>query len=314
VLAQPSKIRSLLMRMPDELLKCVAFLCVQNTEEQGAPYKYIGTGFFVGVSESINDRYDLYLVTAKHCVEKPKSRGYGPLFLRMNTVEGGAEIIEIHDEWRYSDSEVVDVAVLPLVPDRRRYEYMYLKPRMCLTDDRVKENGVGIGQDLYITGLFTQRSGNQKNIPIIRNGTLAAMPDEPLMDDESGLSYRAYLAEVRSLGGLSGSPVFVSEPPLLWANGADSDESLSYEPISRSGEGIFLLGMIRGHWDMKEARSAIAYTKDELNQVHTGMAIVTPWQEVMDVLNDEELVRLRRQNDRAYRAQTAPTLGGTQNH
>ena len=35
------------------------------------------------------------------------------------------------------------------------------------------------------------------------------MPGEPLEDGRTGLSYTAYIVEIRSIGGLSGSPVFV---------------------------------------------------------------------------------------------------------
>ncbi len=44
-------------------------------------------------------------------------------------------------------------------------------------------------------------------MPIVRHGAIAAMPGEPLYDRKTGLSFRGYLLEVRSTGGLSGSPV-----------------------------------------------------------------------------------------------------------
>jgi hypothetical protein len=54
-----------------------------------------------------------------------------------------------------------------------------------------------------------QRAGSTRNIPIVRTGVIAAMPaiDEPFV--RKGEEYHAYLAEMRSIGGLSGSPVFV---------------------------------------------------------------------------------------------------------
>ena len=45
------------------------------------------------------------------------------------------------------------------------------------------------------------------NLPIVRLGAIAAMPGEYIKTDWGCL--RAYLIEARSIGGLSGSPVFI---------------------------------------------------------------------------------------------------------
>ncbi len=82
------------------------------------------------------------------------------------------------------------------------------------------------------------------------------MPDEPLLDDDGNL-YEAYLAEVRSIGGLSGSPVFVlmeRRKARLRMRPIEFSEEIDIEYLDQDFVGApeaHLLGMVRGHWDLK---------------------------------------------------------------
>jgi hypothetical protein len=116
-------------------------------------------------------------------------------------------------------------------------------PMEMLADSQVlKSRGIGIGDELFAVGLFVQRAGSTRNIPIVRTGVIAAMPskDEPFF--RHGGEYHAYLAEMRSIGGLSGSPVFVFLNRIRTVD-AGIPEGHDY--------GMFLLGLIRGHWDLE---------------------------------------------------------------
>jgi hypothetical protein len=90
---------------------------------------------------------------------------------------------------------------------------MLVPTEVFLGEDAIRSYNVGIGDDLVIPGLFTARYGRERNVPILRSGTLASVADESLVDDATGLPYRAYLAEMHSMGGLSGSPVYVDLHP-----------------------------------------------------------------------------------------------------
>src|SRR5262245_21614383 len=105
------------MRIPDDLLDCVCFLCVQKpTKSGGSEWKYGGTGFFVTVQNEVDSRYfHSYLVTARHCLEKPQKLGL-PLYLRMNTVNGSAKPVLVNRPWVFSADRAADVAVLPWAP------------------------------------------------------------------------------------------------------------------------------------------------------------------------------------------------------
>jgi hypothetical protein len=279
------------MRVPDEVLQCVCFICVKS----GDVYRYGGTGFFVSVpSEMYPKARYVYLITAKHCIEKAQQ--YGNLYLRLNKVDGKADMVKVEAKWLYSDREASDVAVLRFPSLRHVFQYKHIAEDMFATEERIEKQGIGVGDDLVITGLFTERYGNQRNIPIVRSGVIAAMPDEPLEDIDTGLEYNAYLAEVRSIGGLSGSPVFVFLGPARSLKGKIT--------ISQK---IYLLGLVRGHWDIRHRGQPLGFTEDELQAVNMGIAIITPFQDALEIINGEELVRERKQADRQQAKSREPT-------
>ena len=105
--------------------------------------------------------------------------------------------------------------------------------------------------------------------------------------DERGVEvppFVAYLAEVRSIGGLSGSPVFVNLAIGRNANGT----------YDKRGT-MPLLGLIRGHFSLPRKPSKHEFTDDELDlkRVNSGISMVTPVSFVADILNSEEFVRER---------------------
>ena len=63
-----------------------------------------------------------------------------------------------------------------------------------------------------------------------------------------------------------------------------------------TGELFFLLGLIRGHWE-KEG-DWLADTDDhETDSLNTGIAMVTPIQKALDIIDSEELVKERKRKD-----------------
>lgn len=279
------------MRVPDEVLQCVCFLCVKDRGR----YHYGGTGFFASMpSEKYPEDSYVYIVTARHCIEKAKQ--YGNLYVRLNKLDGKAGFVEMKREWYYPDNESSDAVVLDWPPLRHIFKYKYLVRDMFVTDEVIKEQGIGVGDEIVMTGLFTQRYGNQRNIPIVRAGVISAMPDEALEDPNSGLEYHAYLAELRSIGGLSGSPVFVFLGP-----------ARAYQKKISMSMKIYLLGLVRGHWDIRRGEQPLDFTDDELQVVNMGIGLITPIQDVAKVLDSKELVKGRRQADEKQTKSKAPT-------
>jgi len=204
--------------------------------------------------------------------------------------------VKVQTDWSYPEDAASDVAVLPWAPDSTVFTYKFIPLSMLVTDEQIDAHGIGVGDDLMVTGLFTQHFGKQRNQPIVRTGIIAAMPNEPFEDQDTGLPYNAYLAEVRSIGGLSGSPVFVVLGP---GRAHKGKLSMSLQ--------FLLLGLIRGHWDYEKKRLPIDFSGDELEQVNMGIALVTPIQEAFKIINGGDLLKMRQQNDRKISLENAPT-------
>ena len=96
---------------------------------------------------------------------------------------------------------------MPISIDYRHFDAKPLTIEAFATQEVITNQWIGLGDDIFVTGLFTARTGNNRNIPIVRTGIISSMPDEPIRDGE--FECNAYLAELRSIGGISGSPVFV---------------------------------------------------------------------------------------------------------
>lgn len=273
------------MRVPDVIPDCVVFLCVK--EEDGR-VSYRGTAFQVAVrSEAApEDRGWSYLVTARHNVFDSLDQ-YRQLYARLNAISGDAQLVELPRKWwMCPDDDASDVAVLRFPPSEDESTLAPIPNTMFATKDVVQAQKIGIGEDVIVTGLFSEVAGRHRNLPVVRAGIIAAMPEEPLQDLRSGLDYRAYMVELRSFGGLSGSPVFVRlDPNRAYGVGGNMTR-------------YYLLGLIRGHWD---SYGPVKFPDNEIETMNLGMGIVTPIDEVCRVLFQSSEVHWRRQRERVYR-------------
>jgi hypothetical protein len=287
------------MRVPEEILKCVVYLYFQEDGDDDAMRRAIGTAFLVSVRSKTIEAVYPYLVTAKHCVVEPTQRGR--LFIRINTIGGASAYVEIKDGWIFPSDPSSDVAVLPFaIPPgiEGRLDFRGIAEAMFATQEKHKEHEIGIGDEIVISGLFTRLRQKPVNIPIVRFGNIAAMPIDRLPDTKTGLDYCALLAEVRSIGGLSGSPVFVYLGP------ERVPPSKARRPDKRF---LMLIGIVRAHWEHQETAIALKGSAfyDELDKVNWGIAAITPVADLLSVLYGDELMERRRASDEEYRREDA---------
>ena len=276
------------MRVPDDITDCVGFL-FERTKRPEKQDTYVGTAFVVSVpSEGEQGVKFHYLVTARHCVPKPDSKAR--LFLRINTLEGRAMDVSVNTDWNFPrEDNAADIAVMRFIPEIE-FDYKTLPIEAVVTHEGnvpyvFSSVGIGIGDDLIICGLFSERMGIKRNTPIARSGMIAAMPSEPILDKNRKKPYRAYLVEMRSIGGLSGSPVFVAV------------ENSQQQRMPRGwNHSFYLLGVIRGHWDYLR-ESSIVYSRQEMIEVNMGIAEVTPIKEMLDIIYGERLLKERQAED-----------------
>jgi len=229
------------MRIPESVRKCVVYLGIETTDLNSgvSDVKFRGTGFLVSVPTSIPGKNFHYLVTAKHVAVRLDRED--AFFISANAKVGTARGIRAESKqvkWYYHDSDSsADVAVITLGVNLSDFDIVCMPIGMFIKKSEIESIGVGPGDDVVISGLFSGHPGKSKNMPIIRTGNIAMMPDEPIPTGSFG-EMEAYLIEARSIGGLSGSPVVLLKPVYLLD---DAKKVVTAQ--------MYLLGLIHGHLD-----------------------------------------------------------------
>ncbi|UGX92881.1 serine protease [Bradyrhizobium barranii subsp. barranii] len=204
--------------LPNHLLQCVLFLGIKDAGK----FSPRGTGFVVSIHHDDKTGFR-YLVTAEHVVQKAMQLGKN-LWVRSNRKNGSIMESEFSGaEWCFHPNnamEPADIAVCSI--DFSVEEEFSVVPlsgpkAVAATRDVMERLHMGLGDELVIAGLFRSHYGQHRNIPIIRIGNISMMPGEPIWTKIGSLT--AYLVETRSIGGLSGSPVFVNRSPMQIVDG-----------------------------------------------------------------------------------------------
>jgi hypothetical protein len=234
-------------------------------------------------------QYFVDVVTAKHVIQHIRHRSVdGRVWLRFNAKDGGTKLIETTmTDWEFHPDSMVDVAIC-WAGSTSEFDALLISEDDIATQDVIKREGIGIGDEVFITGLFVNHYGSERNIPILRAGNIAAVPSEPVQTGMGPMD--AYLVEARSIGGLSGSPVFVYLDPLRqW-----SPKGTLLVSTGESGGGKFhLLGLIHGHYDVSANMAGSDGLKEEA--INMGIAIVVPVSKVVEAVALPARLALRAQ-------------------
>jgi hypothetical protein len=177
-------------------------------------------------------------------------------------------------------TEIVDVAVLPLPRNAvGMVDHSAFELNSAATDAVIEELHIGLGEDVFLVGLFANHHGKRRNIPIVRFGNIAAMREEHVNTKSGDMD--VYLIEARSIGGLSGSPVFVH----LGNQRRVGNNQVMH---ANSPEGVFyLLGLMHGHWDVDESKIDGTADVKGTGKVNMGIAMVVPVQNLWKLSNNQ---------------------------
>jgi|SRR5215831_1556610 len=279
-----------LMRVPPDIQTCTVFVGYKDASGREI---WGGTAFLLGLS--FNDErlgHMVYGITAKHnLIDLKGSPRNQTILIRANLKSGGAESLPTNfSDWYLHPTE--DIAVLDW-PEDERPAVVYVPEAMCQDAEGLKARRIDEGDEVFIAGLFRRHYGRSRNVPVIRIGNIAMMPDEPI-PSRIGEIEGAYLVEIRSIGGLSGSPTFVHyqipqfrPPRFQW----------------------HLIGMIHGHWDVP--KEAFTDFDDSNEQINMGMAIIIPINKVLEFLKTHPELKKRREDIIAEEKEKAlPAMDG----
>lgn len=270
---------------------CAAFL---GRQIDGNP-EIVATAFFLWCQDG--GLSFPYLVTAGHIIEHSADPDYsddGMIYLYLNS-KSGTRFQPIRTEishWKFHPTDAaIDVAVLPfkILPDLD-HTVLDPEPHQDVRDNPQRWR-LDVGTDIFITGLFMRHAGRERNIPIVRTGNIAAMPEEKIdiaQPGEGERLIRAYLVETHSVGGLSGSPVFANPTNLARIEAKIALQSMH-----------IWIGLVSAHWQYDQ-------DKNEAEQLNSGIAIVTPKESVLEVFQNPELIKMREAEKKRRAKTTAP--------
>ncbi|MCE9524522.1 MAG: hypothetical protein K8R36_00540 [Planctomycetales bacterium] len=185
-------------------------------------------------------------------------------------------------DWEFHDDAKIDAAILPLDWTAIKFSTLAHKcipAEWFLSDEEIDRIGLGPGNELYFPGLFSRHHGNEANIPVLRVGTLAAMPNE-LVRTKLGLA-RVHLAEMRSIGGHSGSPVFVNLDDL----GDRWKIKEMQEAVSGKETMAQLLGIVHGFFPIAKDGFVATMPTDDFSRedFNSGVAAIVPARDILHV-------------------------------
>lgn len=288
---------------------CVCFVYATIKGET----KPVGTAFFLALPVR-DDITTVIVVTALHVISKIQERSDdGKTYLRVNAKQGGFHIVEVAgNSWfkpQDQSQEIVDICFCPwpFMWEESDYDIRYFSADIAATKTVMAAQGLGVGNEVAFAGLFVNHHGEKRNEPIVRFGNISAMPAEPVSTQHGKIE--AYLIESRSVGGLSGSPVFV-DPGLFRI----SDDGNARRWRDTGDPGGYLLGVMHGHWDAPkevaevEASEALEvdYFGVSKEYINMGIAVVTPIDKVLKLIDDSPL---RMMIDAARQNPTGPRGG-----
>lgn len=194
-------------KIPENYLDGVFYL-YDSVEAAQAGDKFGGTGFFVSIdAKNAPGKGFVYAVSNWHVAV----RG-GFSVIRVNTVDGGTEIIElVPEDWEFDPVVGYDVAAVPVsFPDQTKIKFTLIPDDAFVPKERFSsstKNPFGVGDDVFMVGRFIDHDGGPTNQPAVRFGHISINPSP--LPSLHGKTVDTICLDTNSRTGFSGSPVFV---------------------------------------------------------------------------------------------------------
>lgn len=293
----------------NQLRKTIVFLRVNYTKDDGSPWHIDGTGFFVfypderlGKDRLGKDRGFTYLVTNRHMAIPGAEEGHSYIVqqysTRLNVKKAalGGEASESKTlplelgpgiAWHFPADPSVDLAVISVNPEQVSADYTAISLSQIATKETVDGQQITPGDQVVFAGYFYQWPGDKRIQPIVRQGILAMMPDEPIKTTlrEPG---KMYLADIHAFHGNSGSPIFVNIGGLRGGN--------------LSVSSYILLGIVSGYYRESESNFSMPAATVLTGEVrdNSGVTAIVPSTELLSLFDAPELKQAREATVEAF--------------
>jgi len=284
VLAAPLGV--IYMRVHLEFLQGAVFI---GTDASGT-FVPLGTGFLCGTQ--YRDSHFFFLVTANHVVDSVAGTH---IAVRLNITAGGTAIMRMPKDKRHTHPDPANDLALFFIKELRAAGYDVKYTRLDRTHrDAIYANlhRPAVGEEVSTVGLYTSHFGLTKNVPVVRIGHIAMLPAEPVRTDAGYV--RAYLVEVKSIAGLSGSPVFLQIPSIRWMEG---------QIQHLKEEMALLIGVMIGYHVVESKEDQIPVPQFQepkpfreasagFEERNTGFAVVIPEERLLEIIESDEMRKL----------------------
>jgi hypothetical protein len=204
-------VRTGMPKITPNATRCVFYL-YRSEKEARTGQDPQGTGFLVAEPSTVPYagywQAHVYAVTNWHvAVEHLPDDPPAPV-IRLNRKDGEPHVIPLGiDDWRGLPD--LDIVVTPIdIPSD--VNALAIPSSMIVTQSRVGLLEIGVGEDVFMMGLFVDHHGGTTNVPAARFGNISMMPNPRALVDQGNLpDVEAYVLDMHSRSGFSGSPVFV---------------------------------------------------------------------------------------------------------
>ena len=294
--------RSVQVGMPTispDVLNCVFYL-YKTVEDAKRGEKAGGTGFFFSIELGDVPGHYYYAVTNWHNIFD----GEGAPIVRVNTKDGEPDIFELdHLDWAYKP-RWHDLAIADITLDLEKHNVAFVSSKLIASQADLTDWGVGLGSEIYMVGRFMDHDGEATNVPAVRFGNIAVLP-QPVKQPTDATDLPSYILDLHSRSGFSGSPVFVFHGQTKIRKGVLT--SLNSHQWTR------LLGVHWGQfperWEIDsdyrleiQRKGALAASSPEPPSVQyvkgfSGMTLAIPADAIMELL---EIPKLREPRERAF--------------
>lgn len=296
-----------LMAIPSVFLQLIIYIYpTVDLANAGDTSQGGGTGFLAEVKSDDTKHEYTYAVTNAHVIDGIRSLGLTTCAIRFNTVDDKVDTIEVDlDSWKLHPKGD-DLAIYLLEPSQHwRHTAVNIgslakpvllhgklssgsdQPERALIPQTPTEQGVqrwievpkiGIGDETITIGMYGQHAGKSYNLPVARFGHISMLPFEPVYQDDRDFWQDSFLVETHSIGGLSGSPVFVQTQMHIKEKREDGS-STKYQ------DKVFVIGIDWGHFN-------------QTNGLPSGMMGVVPAWKLHELLYLEEINMARNELDK----------------
>lgn len=313
-------------RVAPEVLNCVFYL-YPTVEDARRGENAGGTGFFFSIVPRDIPGHYYYAVTNWHNIFS----GAGAPVIRVNTKDGGADIFDLdHLDWAFKPGWH-DLAVADITLDLDKHNVSFATSDEIVTLAGLKNMDIGLGSDVFMVGRFMDHDGGLTNVPSVRFGNVAVMPQN-IKQPTGAADLPSFILDLHSRTGFSGSPVYVFYSQTKTRQGGTL-QLVHDSPMVR------LLGVHWGQfperWEIgKEHRVKVRQKESgsttgepavaEFVKGFSGMTLVVPAEAILELLDMPKLretrdaviaeARMAHQNDPVAESEEPPTTDENPRH